>query len=249
LKHAKEKVYDDVYGRKEISYEPSRGVISFLYKKLSRFEVNRYQACYGLLPPNKERLLDVGCGDGEFLFMAKAKFEECYGVDVSPLRIERAKEKSKERQDGGSFHFYECDVDEELPFSESFFDAVSCIAVLEHLFNPPNAVEEIHRVLKPNGVFIVEVPNIAWIPYRIQLLLGKLPQTGGVYLGADWEHLHDFTESTLCRLLKAKGFEIGTVSCSGIFAKYRKRWPSALGADLVVKTLKQKNSSKMSSVM
>jgi len=239
MNDAKKEVYDKVYGSKEISYEPRHGVIAFLYRKLLKFEINRYQVAYALLPSGKERLLDVGCGDGHFLFLAKNKFKDCYGVDVSSLRITRAKEKSKERLDRDSFHLYEGDVDEGLPFDNSFFDAVSCIAVLEHVFNPPNVVEEIYRLLKPNGVFIVEVPNIAWIPCRIQLLFGKLPVTGGVYLGVDWEHLHNFTKATLCQLLTKKGFKIKDISCSGIFAEYRKWWSSALGGDLVVKSARR----------
>jgi hypothetical protein len=69
-------------------------------------------------------------------------------------------------------------------------------------------------------------------------MFGQLPTTGGVYLGADWEHLHNFTKSTISLLLIEKGFEIKAVSCSGIFQKYRKWWPSALSADLVVKSVK-----------
>lgn len=238
MKDAKEKVYDRLYGHKEISYESSRGLIGFLYQKLLRFEVNRYQAALNLLPSVGKRLLDVGCGDGDFMFMAQGHFNECHGVDVSSLRIERAKERSKKRRSENNLHFHKCDVDEGLPFANSFFDVVSCIAVLEHVLNPPNVLDEIHRVLKPGGVFIVEVPNIAWIPYRIQLLFGKLPKTGGVYLGADWEHLHAFTKSILCQLLTEKGFKIKAVFCSGIFARARSWWPSILGGDLVVRAHK-----------
>jgi len=196
MKDAKERVYDGVYGHKEISYESSQGAISFLYNKLLRWKINRYRAVYNLLPPDKERLLDVGCGDGDFIFMANAKFKECYGIDVSSLRIECAKERSKEILGGDNIHFSNYDADEGIPFNNSFFDVVTCVAVLEHVFNPPNVLDEIHRVLKPGCIFIVQVPNIAWLPYRIQLLFGKLPKTGGVYLGTDWEHLHNFTKST-----------------------------------------------------
>jgi ubiquinone/menaquinone biosynthesis C-methylase UbiE len=237
MKDAKERVYDTVYSGKEFSYESSHGLISFLYKKLLGFEVNRYQVVYNLLPSAKERLLDVGCGEGDFIFRSKAKFKECYGIDVSSLRIERAEERSKEILDGDNIHFCDCDVDEGIPFNDSFFDVVTCIAVLEHVFNPPNVLDEIHRVLKPGGTFIVQVPNFAWLPYRIQLLFGKLPKTGGIYLGADWEHLHNFTKTTLYKLLMAKKFQIKDVSCSGVFVKYRQWWQSLLGGDLIVKSV------------
>jgi len=243
MNDAKERVYDGVYGRKEISYESSRGVIGFLYRKLLRFEVNRCQVVYNLLPSAKERLLDVGCGDGDFIFRAKAMFKECYGIDVSSLRIERAKERSKEILDGYNIRFCGCDIDEGIPFDDSFFDVVTCIAVLEHVFNPPNVLDEVRRVLKPSGIFIVQVPNIAWMPHRIQLLFGKLPKTGGVYLGADWEHLHNFTKSTICQLLTDKIFEIEAVSCSGIFANLRRLWPSVLAGDIVLKAHKTQRSS------
>jgi len=237
MENSKKKVYDAVYGSKEISYESPKGVIGFLYRKFIRFEVNRYQASYELLSSGGEKLLDVGCGDGDFIFMVRDKFRECYGVDVSAQRIEKAKELPNQEK----FHFFECDVDKGLRFPDNFFDAVTCIAVLEHVFNPPNLVKEIHRVLKPGGIFLVQVPNIAWMPYRIQLMFGQLPLTGGVYLGADWEHLHNFTKQSISLLLREARFQIKGISCSGVFAKYRKYWLSVLGGDLIVLSTKRVN--------
>jgi len=75
--------------------------------------------------------------------MGKDKFEECFGVDISSLKIERARERSKTILGGERIHFYVFDVDEGLLFNDSSFDVVTCIAVLEHVFNPPNVVEEI----------------------------------------------------------------------------------------------------------
>jgi ubiquinone/menaquinone biosynthesis C-methylase UbiE len=234
----KKKVYDKVYGHEGV-YKPSHGLIDLLYRKLRKREINRYQVTYDLLPSigKSGRLLDVGCGDGDLVFICREKFGECYGIDISDVRVERAKRRALEKHTN-NIYFYVCDADEGLPFSDSFFDAVTCISVLEHVFNPPNVVNEIHRVLKLGGVFIVQVPNVAWLPYRIQLLFGKLPKTGGVYLGADWEHLHWFTKDVLVKLLLASGFQIKQVTCSGIFAKYRKIWPSLLSGDLIIKTIK-----------
>lgn len=170
--------------------------------------------------------------------MARAKFASCYGIDVSSVRIKRATKRLEETQDLDEIHLSVCDVDNGLPFSDAFFDAVTIIAVLEHVLNPPDLLIEIHRVLKPKGILILQVPNIAWIPHRLQFLFGRLPTTGGVYLGADWEHLHNFTKSIICRLLGYLRFKIQVVTCSGVFARIRKLWVSALGGDLIIKCLK-----------
>jgi len=61
------------------------------------------------------------------------------------------------------------------------------------------------RVLKIGGTFIVQVPNIAWIPYRV--VIRQTTITGGFYIGADWEHLHWFTNKTLRELLLKNGLK------------------------------------------
>lgn len=234
-KMAKKDLYDDIYGHGLVSYEQPHGFIAFLYRKLKKFELNRCQAVYDLLPSKIQRLLDIGCGNGDFIYMAKNKCKECYGIDVSPLRINDAKKRFKEQ---GNLIFMQHDADENLPFPDAFFDVVTCIAVLEHVLNPPRVVQEINRVLKTGGTFIVQVPNIAWLPCRFQLLLGMLPITGGFYMGSDWEHLHWFTKGVLQELLSKNGFKIETIQCSGIFAEHRKLWVSMLGGDLIAKSIK-----------
>jgi len=240
IESSKKKIYDAIYGSKEIIYDSPKGIMGFLYQKLIRFEKNRHQASYELLPLSGEKLLDIGCGSGDFIFMIRDKFRECYGIDVSEKRIIKANEKAKEYSNQEKFHFFECDVDEGLQFPDNFFDTITCISVLEHVFNPPNLITEINRVLKPGGIFIVQVPNIAWMPHRVQLLLGKLPTTGGKYLDVDWEHLHNFTESTIVTLLTNTGFKIKSISSSGILIKYRIWWPSLLCGDIIIKGVSNK---------
>ena len=46
----------------------------------------------------------------------------------------------------------------DLPFSDNTFDMVLCMVVLEHLEDPPKAISEIKRVLKPNGRILASVP-------------------------------------------------------------------------------------------
>lgn len=63
---------------------------------------------------------------------------------------------------------------EQLPFPSDSFDMVSLLAVIEHMPNSPRStLEECRRVLKPGGILIVEVPNIAALRNRLKLLIGR----------------------------------------------------------------------------
>ena len=124
-----------------------------------------------------ERILDVGCGDGNFtMLMARAcKAKEVYGVEISKEGVEMA------RKNG--VNCYQLDVDEEnLPFGDDFFDAVTALELIEHLYDPDHFLDEVHRVLKPNGLFILSTPNLASIHNRIALLFGYQPFPMGVSL-------------------------------------------------------------------
>jgi len=84
------RLYNSTYRYEESSCEPPHGFIVFLYKILRKREAHRYYVTYDLLPSIRDgRLLDVGCGDGDLIFICRSKLRECYGVDISPLRIER----------------------------------------------------------------------------------------------------------------------------------------------------------------
>lgn len=237
MKRTKKEFYDKAYGEKTSHVASQPGIISFLYKRLKKYEVSREDFAYELLPFG-QRFLDIGCGEGNLVLRAKSKFGEVWGVDVSSVRVEKAKKRLNDYLNQEKIHFILGDVDEGLPFDDLFFDAVSCVAVLEHVFYPPALIKEIYRVLKWRGELIVEVPNFAWLPYRLQLLSGKLPVTG-----MEWAHLHNFTQTSLCYLLKSHGFTITQILCGGIFAYIRRWWPSALASDLVVRTEKHKRSS------
>lgn len=237
VSETREQVYNVPY---EVYNAPVKGGFSFLFNHLRKFSLDRQQVAYDLLNTG-QRFLDIGCGFGQLVVMAKTKFDETYGIDFCTSDIERARKSIEDSPDKGKIFFLNHDVEKGLPFEESFFDAVACVAVLEHIFSPPILLDEIRRVLKTRGKFVVEVPNFAWFPYRLQLLLGRLPVTGGVdELGIDWLHLHNFTELTLRRFLERKGFRVGRISSSGLFARYRRWWLSALSSDIVMETMKSR---------
>lgn len=173
--------------------------LGFLYKKLRRFELNRYELAYRLCPGGN-RLLEVGCGDGELLIRLRDKYQELWGIDIAQPRIERI-QKYK------NIHVRVEDANKQLNFQDGYFDTVIAIAVLEHFFDPYHFIKECYRLLTIDGALVVQVPNVAFLPNKIRLLFGKLPVTSNATLGWDGGRLHYFTRSALKGLFKMEDSE------------------------------------------
>lgn len=102
------------------------------------------------------RVLDVGCGGGftsEFLAQRGAIVA---GIDQSSACIEAAKNHAVQ---GGLTINYQQGVAEVLPYSDTSFDCVVCVDVLEHVANLRHTLQEIYRVLKPGGFFFFDTIN------------------------------------------------------------------------------------------
>lgn len=208
-----------------------------LFFLLRRFEKHRNQAVFDLLG-NGERTLDVACGDGSLVLMASKKFKEVYGVDISSERILKAKKEALEKN-LKNVVFKRCDVNNGLPFEDKYFDSLTAVAALAFFFDPYFVVSEFNRVIKENGSLIVEVPNLAYFPRRLNLLFGKLPKVSFPETGWDGGHLHYFTQESLKRLLEESGFKIIKITGSGIFANFRNWWPSLLCGNIIIKAVKK----------
>lgn len=94
---------------------------------------------------NKERLLDVGCGNGEALSLIHQKNNtiDIYGIE--PLEHALAKAKGRVR---GTFVQ---GVAENIPWEDNYFDTIISILVLHHLDLGEKGLKEIARVIKPKG--------------------------------------------------------------------------------------------------
>jgi len=103
--------------------------------------------------PSTRRLLDLGCGTGFVIGLAKDQFTEVHGVDVTPAMLERVDRSS------GNIVLHEGIV-EELPYADAYFDAVTAYSFLDHLTDHVVALREAARVLRPGGrIYIDLVPN------------------------------------------------------------------------------------------
>ena len=187
---------------------------------------SRHEVVLRLLPRGK-RLLDIGCWNGEFLTRIREAqlFSEMRGVDLIAASVQAAQQKG-----------FQADVvdlnGEPLPFADGYFDAVTILAVLEHVFDPYAMIAEIHRVLQPRGTLAIAVPNVGSITNRVRLVLGRLPITSPD-AGWDGGHLHYFTRHAFDRLLTGAGFEILQRKTSGGRPWLRECWISLLGGELV----------------
>jgi len=95
-----------------------------------------------------ERVLDVGCGPGNFTrtFALAAGEGLVVGLDASATMLERAVAET----DAGNVAYVRADA-AALPFRDGSFDAVCCFAALYLIEHPARALEEISRVLAPGG--------------------------------------------------------------------------------------------------
>jgi len=98
------------------------------------------------------KILDVGCGTGEFVFKAAASLKkaEVHGVDLSTTMIQKA--STKKRFDNVLFE--EGDV-EHLPYTDNTFDVITCSHSFHHYPNKEKAMQEMYRVLKPEGRLMI----------------------------------------------------------------------------------------------
>jgi SAM-dependent methyltransferase len=99
-----------------------------------------------------KRVLDAGCGAGSYVLRMAQE-----GADVTGIEFEPGKVADYEKA-SGLRNVLVGDI-EHMPFSNADFDLVFSNEVLEHVPNDAAALREIHRVLRPDGVLCVFVPN------------------------------------------------------------------------------------------
>lgn len=152
--------------------------------------------------PQRANCLDVGCGDGRTSgFWLRDHGCAYEGVDVSALAVEEARELG--------FQAQRIDDAGRLPFKDGSFEVVLCIEVLEHLFSPLDALREMGRVLRPGGLLIVTVPNVAYWRRRLDLaLLGRWNPLGDDRAVSEpWRdpHIRFFNPGSMRRMIAATG--------------------------------------------
>jgi ubiquinone/menaquinone biosynthesis C-methylase UbiE len=115
------------------------------------------KAVLALLPPvTGLRILDAGCGTGNFSLTLAARGADMVGVDQSAAMLSRARGKSQEGP--GTVEWVRGDL-AQLPFPAQSFDGVVSITALDFIACREAVIRELARVLKPGGFLVVAVLN------------------------------------------------------------------------------------------
>jgi len=144
------------------------------------------------------RILDIGCATGKLLALLRGKGWETTGVEIGSPQAEYG--RRKRNLDLRSLPL------EENQFPTDSFDTVLASHLIEHLNDPAALIREVHRILKPQGLFFITTPNIAG--FQARLLQGR-------WRSAIFDHLYLFSVKTLTRLLAENGFIIEKIATWG----------------------------------
>ena len=129
--------------------EHKKGLVPWIYNQVKKVNIsNKYKiACKGF---TKAKLLDFGCGVGDFLHYAQQNGCEITGCDMSEDARKYASEKL-----GKTI----VSPEEIFDLPHSTFDIITMWHVLEHIDDLRFQTEQLHRLLKDNGRLVIAVPN------------------------------------------------------------------------------------------
>lgn len=160
----------------------------------------RYPPKYLEYIKKNDRVLDVGCGNGQHTLRVAHCAEQVVGFDVSNRDLEIARNTAKE-QGIENVRFETNSAENRFPYQSSSFEKVLCLGVLEHLVNRDATLGEIYRVLTPRGKLLLGVPNrqTSWKKHQEQF---------GVPSFTDPDHKIEYSKKEIEDELSRNGFKI-----------------------------------------
>lgn len=144
-----------------------------------------------------DRVLDLGCGNGQNTKKAAKIAKKVVGVDFDENSLSLARLGAKLK----NTTFLKVNLEKPLPFKNASFEKVLFLDVLEHLKNRDQALKEVKRVLVARGLLFLAVPNS-------QTSWKKLQQRAGICSYSDPDHKIEFSEMRIRAFLAKHKFKI-----------------------------------------
>lgn len=166
------------------------------YRHDPKFIATATQATATLLAkrvPPPARVLDVGCGAGAFMAVARDLGYEIEGIDISEASAEICRSRGLNARAGD---FLTEDYSEK-------FDLITMWDVVEHLRDPASFLERARSLLTERGYLVAMIPGFGDLSVGLS---NRWPRVAGTLLGAP-SHIQFFTRQSLGKLLSRTGFE------------------------------------------
>jgi predicted TPR repeat methyltransferase len=171
-----------------------------------------------VLMPSRSRVLDIGCGTGAVtLVVNRDKDNDLWGIEPDPTRAAIARSRGINVTCGA--------LDQKFLDSHAPFDAIMLADVLEHIAAPGEFMSLALGAVKPGGLVLLSVPNVAHWTVRFGLLFGRFDYTEtGI---RDATHLRWFTEKTIRKLCQNCGLDVLSMqfSAGNDLLEYRRVLP------------------------
>lgn len=158
-----------------------------------------------------DELLDVGCGSGDFLAQQASGVRRAVGLDLSYPQVEVARRRLASRIAAGTAEVVRGDA-QRLPWPDTSFTVVTCMASFEAFPHPAKALAEMHRVLRPGGRVVLNIGQRVPPGTRTHRVLG-----GRVWVWA---------EDDVRRLVEEAGF-------TDVAVRYASAWRGGRAAELL----------------
>lgn len=146
---------------------------------------------------DKRRIIDIGCGVGYFLNVAKERGWKTKGVEPSKFAAEYGEKKYGLQIENRSFLDVEC---------RETYDVITFWDVIAHTKNPLAHLELSNQILSSGGLIVVKSPNRPYVLFYIASIISKIVKSRGLlHIPAQ---LYHFTPKTMKKMLTIAGFEI-----------------------------------------
>ena len=189
---SEEKLGDYYESEDYISHtDAKRNLFEKVYHFIKGIALKRKLKLINSFNSEEKKLLDVGCGTGDFLKVAKDNKWTVSGIEPN----ENARAIANKKTSDSVY-----DIDHLLKFETKSFDVITLWHVLEHLPNLESQIEVFESLLKPNGRLVIAVPNYKSYDanyYKNFWAAFDVPR-----------HLWHFSQTSISRLVAIKNMEV-----------------------------------------
>ncbi|MBI2641436.1 class I SAM-dependent methyltransferase [Candidatus Roizmanbacteria bacterium] len=175
-----EKLYKKSFTAYDEHLENLRETYGFYLKELERYGVN------------KDRLLEIGCGNGFFLEEALSQgYKEVYGVEPGKKSVEKAKARIKKN--------IIIDIFKRGQFRKNSFDVICCLQTFDHIPDPNGMLKECYKILKKDGFML-------FLNHDAGALTNKLMGEKSPII--DIEHTYLFSKEMMKKIFEKHKFKV-----------------------------------------